>query len=279
MTSADRIEEERRGRTTLEVVHGGLAIHIPAVAHLIEDTDLSDWEKDSLRADGGNALFYMHLMDMNRALSADPSALPPNYELHMALFDQTKAEYSMILSQRMRLFLAEEEGLNVEKPDVPITTEESAFYLEKARERGILKPFAGPIPQVEINNELSYAMYNLANSGIYFATVDVYSDLLYSERFRYPLILASIHKLACFLALLDRMAYEGEQKGKPVPGDYVPTPGRDGPEILEFEASQYGGRVPTLEELYQLAHDAVFRFATEDDSFIEHLRNIKPAFV
>ncbi len=279
MTQPDRMEDEQRGRTTLEDVHGGLAIHIPAVVHLIEGTDLSDWEKDSLRADGGNALSYMYLMDMVRGFSVDPSALAPNYESHMALFGQTKAEYSRILSQRIRLFLAGEEGLEVDDPTSPISEDESAFYLEKARERGILKPFIGPMPQVKINNELSYDLHLLAKSGIYFATVDEYSDLLYLERFRYDLILASIHKLACFLALIDRMAYEGEQNDKSVPADYVPTPGRDGPEFLEFETSQYGGRVPTLGELYQLAHDVVFRFAAEDDPFIEHLRNLKPAFV
>lgn len=267
--------EKTGGRTFLEVVHGGITLHLHATTNLIVGEELSPNEKDTLRDAGSNAINNPYVWGwLNRGFSHKhpPATTSPSSELHILLFRETRLEYDRLQNRQMRIYLAGEEGANVKDPETPISPAESLSYLERAQARGVIKGFSNTTNAQKIDSDIIHLFIALQRQGVQIEETRIgeHSEILFTERFRVGLQTAALHKLGTYIALIEQMGYEGLRTGELIPANYVPLPDPETAPGWEIDKTFYGGRIPALGELYQMAQK-VLKTHSSDDPLIRHL--------
>lgn len=267
--------ETTEGRSLLEVVHGGIALHLRATANLIAGNELSPNEKDTLRDAGSNAInnpYVWGWLNIGFYTEYPPAAISPSSELHAILFRETRLEYDRLQNRQMRIYLAGEEGANVNDPETPISPEESLKYLARAQARGVIEGFSDTTNALKIDSNLIPLFIALLKQGVQIKAgrIDEYLEILFTERFKTDLQRAALHKLGTYIALIEQMGYEGQETGKLIPANYIPLPDPETAPEWEIDKAYYGGRIPALGEFYQMAQE-VLRTHSSDDPLIRHL--------
>lgn len=261
-------------RTRMGGVHGAFTLHIHAVTNLLAGTELTLNEKDTLRDAGSNEINnpYVWIWQGRYPYPAvGPRVTSPSSTLHLALLEQTRMEYDRLQNQQMRIYLAGEEGADVEDPKAPISLEESRHYLTRAQDRGVIEGFSDSTPPIQIKRNLIRLFMALQkeNVSIRDDRISEFLEILFTERFRAGLKVAAIHKLGTYMALVEQIAYEERETGKPVSADYIPLP---------HEQVVFEGQVLGLGELYRMAQEIIAQHAP-DDSLTNHLLSLSPSLV
>lgn len=268
--------------SAFDLSSGGMGVHLHAVSALATGQELTKGARESVQTSSANYLTnpYVFGWAWRDGINWDPyiknhpfhHATSPHSNLNINLLHVTRDEYACMENVQLRLLLGGEEALSVANPEALITeADEFKELLLKANSQGLIDAFPSELSQVQIPYDRFSLLVNLLRCGVTVndSFVKTMESIPFAERFREPLLKASVHKLGAMLGLTDQLTFDARELGVPIPASYKPSG-----EIERWEANWqrlFGEPMPTLEGLYRQAHTVFIEHSDPNDSLVAHL--------
>lgn len=265
--------DRKGGRSAEEVISGDLLVHNLAVSKFFEGKTPTRNERSFLTTGTTNAIAYAEMFGLVDGEMFGDKQIPfksPRTSSYRQLIRLNRLEYEKIDRKVLRVVLG---GINsVDVSDEQIEYDEMAILIKVARKKGVIN-LDDDIQLTErdlSSRSLNNLWIALISTGK--GSIDNFEEKE-KEAQEDPLIKkdiaqAALHKLACYMALVDQFTFNARALNQPISGRVkLPTDS----EFMQGIAAEYGGEIPGLSDLYKMSFEVLQKYSKPNDPLLHDL--------
>lgn len=260
--------ELRRG-SALDVAYGDLHAHYLAIIRFAEGGQLNSMEEDYFHAGSTNSLHYLPPASGDEATEFECLLI----ESHRTLLQEARAEYGRIDRRNLRAVLSGTFPEMVgELSGAKIQDQEMAKLIDAGVKNGVIKLNESVSPNdvfIEPTKRGTFFSLTVAllTAGKGDSTEEGHrkeKDMKSSSTNMQDVYKAAVHKLACYLGIIDQLSFEEASEGHPVDATARPVVDNDFRRGLVEEYGEF----PGIAGLYEMALETLRQYSEPDDELV-----------